>query len=173
MDGGTAQVPTMSALLDDAAHVAGKGYQAAALPYDGDELSMVLVVPDRGTFRAFEKGLTGRIIIVGDYLGGFVDDVIIEGEKGTLKLTGGKIELHKNGKVKAIPMDVPKKWPNDPCNNFAGLLDGRYKENCVDGILGARVAMLTETLLESGRKRRMVECKDILKRDGLTYRDIR
>lgn len=121
----------------------------------------------------FEKGLTGRIIIVGDYLDGFVDDVIIEGSKGTLKLTGGKILLTKGSRTKEMPMDVPKSWPMDPCNNFAGLLDGRYKENCVDGILGARVSMLTETLLESGRKRKMVECKDILKRDGLTYRDIR
>ncbi len=121
----------------------------------------------------FEKGLTGRMIIIGDYLGGFVDDVIIEGEKGVMKLTGGKIVLHARGKVKELPMDVPKKWPKDPCNNFGGLLDGRYKENCVDGILGARVAMLTEALLESGRKHRPVECKDMLKRAGLTYRDIR
>ncbi|MBN1343169.1 MAG: Gfo/Idh/MocA family oxidoreductase [Phycisphaerae bacterium] len=121
----------------------------------------------------FEKGLTGRIVIMGDYLDGFVDDVIIEGDKGTLKLTGGKIVLRKDGRVRELPMDVPKDWPKDPCNNFAGLLDGRYKENCVDGILGARVSMLTETLLESGRTRKTVECKDILARDGLTYRDIR
>lgn len=121
----------------------------------------------------FEKGLTGRMIIVGDYLGGFVDDVIIEGEKGKLKLTGGRIVLESNGTAKELPVDVPKTWPKDPCNNFAGLLDGRYKENCVDGILGARVAMLTETLLESGRRHKMVECRDILARDGLTYRDVR
>ncbi len=121
----------------------------------------------------FEKGLTGRIIIVGDYLDGFVDDVIIEGDKGTLKLTGGKIVLIKNGKAKAMKMDVPKSWPKDPCDNFAGLLTGRYQENHVDGILGARVSMLTETLLESGRKKKMIECKDILKRDGLSMRDVR
>jgi predicted dehydrogenase len=121
----------------------------------------------------FEKGLTGRVIIIGDYIGGFVDDVIIEGTKGTLKLTGGRIVLVRNRKAKELPMNVPKRWPTNPCNNFAGLLDGRYQENCVDGILGARVSMLTETLLESGRKRRMVECKDILARDGLTYGDIR
>ncbi len=121
----------------------------------------------------FEKGLTGRMIIVGDYIAGFVDDVIIEGEKGILKLTGGRIVLHANGKAKELPAKLPRGWPKDPCNNFAGLLDGRYKENCVDGVLGARVAMLTEALLESGRKRKSVECKDMLKRAGLTYRDIR
>jgi len=121
----------------------------------------------------FEKGLTGRMIIVGDYIGGFVDDVIIEGEKGVLKLTGGRIVLHRGRKAKELPMDVPKSWPKDPCNNFAGLLDGRYKENCVDGILGARVAMLTEALLESGRTGKKVECAKMLKRAGYTYRDIR
>jgi len=121
----------------------------------------------------FEKGLTGRMIIVGDYIDGFVDDVIIEGEKGILRLTGGKIVLKSRGKTKELPMDVPKSWPKEPCNNFAGLLDGRYKENCVDGILGARVAMLTEALLESGRTHKPVECARILKRAGLTYRDIR
>ena len=113
------------------------------------------------------------VLVIGDYIAGFVDDVIIEGQKGILKLTGGKIVLHAGGKTRELPPDVPKNWPANPCNNFAGLLDGRYKENCVDGILGARVAMLTEALLESGRKRKMVECKDMLARAGLTYRDIR
>ena len=68
---------------------------------------------------------------------------------------------------------LPRGWPKNPCNNFAGLLDGRYTENCVDGILGARVAMLTEALLESGRRHKPVACADKLKRAGLTYRDIR
>jgi predicted dehydrogenase len=121
----------------------------------------------------FEKGLTGRMIIVGDYIDGFTDDVIIEGEKGILKLTGGKVLLKTKGKTRELPMDVPKGWPKDPCNNFAGLLDGRYRENCVDGILGARVAMLTEALLESGRTHRPVECATILRRAGLTYKDIK
>jgi hypothetical protein len=113
------------------------------------------------------------LIIIGDYIDGFTDDVIIEGEKGILQLTGGKVVVKTKGKTKQLPMDVPKGWPKDPCNNFAGLLDGRYKENCVDGILGARVAMLTEALLESGRTHRPVECARILKRAGLTYKDIR
>jgi serpin B len=36
----------------------GVGYQAAALPYRGGATSMVVVVPDAGTFDAFEAGLT-------------------------------------------------------------------------------------------------------------------
>jgi serpin B len=37
---------------------AGAGYRAAALPYKGDGVSMVVVVPDVGTFDAFEAALT-------------------------------------------------------------------------------------------------------------------
>lgn len=39
-------------------YFAGEGIQAVELPYDGDEVSMVLLVPDRGTFAAFEEALT-------------------------------------------------------------------------------------------------------------------
>lgn len=38
----------------------GEGYQAVSLPYDGHELSMVIIVPDAGTFSAFEQGLTSE-----------------------------------------------------------------------------------------------------------------
>jgi serpin B len=37
----------------------GAGYSAAALPYAGETTSMILIVPDAGTFDAFEQGLTG------------------------------------------------------------------------------------------------------------------
>jgi len=35
----------------------GEGYQAVELRYDGDELSMVVFLPEAGQFEAFEKGL--------------------------------------------------------------------------------------------------------------------
>jgi serpin B len=35
----------------------GEGYQAVELPYDGEELSMVIVLPEAGNFEAFEEGL--------------------------------------------------------------------------------------------------------------------
>ncbi|MFZ4578732.1 MAG: serpin family protein [Myxococcota bacterium] len=36
----------------------GQGWQAVAIPYDGQQLDMVLVVPDAGQFAAFEAGLS-------------------------------------------------------------------------------------------------------------------
>ncbi len=40
----------------------GGGYQAMALPYDGELLDMVFIVPDAGGFAAFEAGLTGDVV---------------------------------------------------------------------------------------------------------------
>lgn len=40
----------------------GAGYQAAAVPYVGQTTSMVLIVPDAGTFDAFEAALTGEVL---------------------------------------------------------------------------------------------------------------
>ncbi|MBS3784505.1 MAG: serpin family protein, partial [Anaerolineae bacterium] len=38
----------------------GEGYQAVELPYDGREMSMVILLPDRDTFEAFEDSLDGE-----------------------------------------------------------------------------------------------------------------
>jgi serpin B len=56
----TVNVPTMhDSSLSTSASI-GDGYQAVKLPYDGNELSMVVVVPDEGTSLAdFESGLDG------------------------------------------------------------------------------------------------------------------
>ena len=56
----TVNVPTMhDSSLNTSASV-GDGYRAVKLPYDGNELSMVVVVPDEGTSLAdFESGLSG------------------------------------------------------------------------------------------------------------------
>jgi serpin B len=40
------------------AMAAGSGFRAVELPYSGDQLSMVVIVPDAGTFPAFEAALT-------------------------------------------------------------------------------------------------------------------
>lgn len=43
-------------------YFAGKGVQAVELPYDGGEVSMVLLVPDRGAFSAFEEALSAEVV---------------------------------------------------------------------------------------------------------------
>lgn len=56
LDGGQVSVPMMrqSSFFG---YAAGQGYRAVELPYDGQELSMVILLPDSGEFDAFEASL--------------------------------------------------------------------------------------------------------------------
>jgi len=55
-DGTTTSVPMMrqNARLR---HAAGAGFQAVELPYDGQELAMLVLLPDAGAFARFEQEL--------------------------------------------------------------------------------------------------------------------
>jgi serpin B len=56
LDGGQVTVPMMHQ-TESFGYLAGDGYQAVELPYEGHELSMVILLPDEGGFEAFEAGL--------------------------------------------------------------------------------------------------------------------
>lgn len=57
-DGDEVEVPMMSQ-SETLAYERGEGYQAVELRYDGDALSMVILLPDLGGFEAFEDSLDG------------------------------------------------------------------------------------------------------------------
>ena len=65
LDGSTVDVPMMRQ-TERLGYAAGDGYQAVSLPYDGRELEMLVLLPDRGKFTEFEKsldaGIAGSII---------------------------------------------------------------------------------------------------------------
>ena len=52
-------VPMMSQ-TESFGYAEGDGYQAVELPYDGNELSMVILLPESGKFDAFEEGLNAE-----------------------------------------------------------------------------------------------------------------
>jgi serpin B len=56
LDGSTVEVPLMRQ-MSGFRYADGDGYQAIELPYDGQELSMVILLPDDGAFEAFEQDL--------------------------------------------------------------------------------------------------------------------
>lgn len=58
LDGTTATVATMSQ-TGYYNYAAGNDYQAVELPYDGGELSMLLILPASGRFGAFEQAFDG------------------------------------------------------------------------------------------------------------------
>jgi serpin B len=56
LDGGEVTVPMMHQ-TESFGYAEDDGYQAVELPYDGDELSMVILLPESGQFEAFEEAL--------------------------------------------------------------------------------------------------------------------
>ena len=56
LDGGEVTVPMMRQ-TESFSYAEGEGYQAVELPYDGSELSMLLLLPRTGQFQAFQDSL--------------------------------------------------------------------------------------------------------------------
>ncbi|NWF77460.1 MAG: serpin family protein [Chloroflexi bacterium] len=59
LDGGRVTVPMMKQ-TESFGCAEGAGYQAVELPYDGGELSMLILLPASGNFEAFEKELQAQ-----------------------------------------------------------------------------------------------------------------
>ena len=57
LDGSEVTVPMMHQ-TEPFGYAVGNGYQAIELPYDGRELSMVILLPEEGGFDVFEENLT-------------------------------------------------------------------------------------------------------------------
>ncbi len=82
LDGQTVQVPMMHQEFEFP-YAEGEGFQAVELPYDGNELSMLILVPDQGTLATFEAGLDAQ----------FLDDLSGSMEYGMVELTMPRWEL--------------------------------------------------------------------------------
>lgn len=138
--------------------------------HHGDEKRIEI----NGSFNVkLANGAGGRIIIIGDVMGGFTDDVRIRGTKGDLVFYGGRLVHRPHGKDPVdVPLSRPKGYPDSPCDNFVKLLRGRAKINRVPLIFGARVALLTDAMLTAAHEHRHVECEDLLKAAGYSYRDL-
>ena len=120
------------------------------------------------------NGAMGRVIIVGDILGGFQDDVRIRGTKADLMFFGAKLLLRPHGKdIEEVPCPLPKGYPISPCDNFVKLIRGRCRQNRVPFTFGVRVALLTEAMLRSGHRRgEKVSCETILQESGHRLEDL-
>jgi serpin B len=62
LDGSTAEVPFMARSDKSMAYGSGDGWQAVELPYAGDELAMLVLVPDEGALASVEDGLAGGLV---------------------------------------------------------------------------------------------------------------
>jgi serpin B len=59
LDGTAVNVPLMHQ-YQEASYGEGPGWRAVSLPYDGNEVSMLAVLPDAGQFDAISQGMTGE-----------------------------------------------------------------------------------------------------------------
>lgn len=135
-----------------------------------------LQVETNGSFAVeLANGVTGRIIILSDIPGGFVDDVRIVGSRGTLSFQGDKLILFDQARQKyyELPAQRPAAYPESPCDNFVKLLHGKTRINRVPFLFGCRVALLTEAMLRSGHAGgEKVSCADILAESGHRLEDL-
>jgi serpin B len=61
LNGDKISVPMMRQ-TESFGYLDGDGYQVVELPYDGRELSMLVILPDQGNFDAFEASLSGQTL---------------------------------------------------------------------------------------------------------------
>jgi serpin B len=93
-------------------YAAGDGWQAVELPYVGEELAMVFLVPDAGRFAAVE-GLLGE---------GLLDEVVASLEGGEVRLALPKFEFRFKASVADLLKAMGMPTAFDPnAADFSGM----------------------------------------------------
>jgi serpin B len=114
LNGETVIVPMMnqSELFN---YMRGENYQAVELPYDGNELSMLLIMPDEGSFSSFEQSLDNEL----------VDDIISQLEIKQVVLSMPKFEFKTELDLKQIlpAMGMPTAFSD--MADFSGMTGSR------------------------------------------------
>lgn len=114
LDGGEVTVPMMKR-TEFFGYAEGEGYQAVELPYDGRELSMVILLPQAGKFESFENALeAGRV-------DGIVDDLV----RRQVALTMPKFEFESGFSLKdaLAAMGMPDAFTG--AADFSGMTGSR------------------------------------------------
>jgi serpin B len=96
-------------------YAGGEGYQAVELPYDGGELSMVILLPDAGNLAAFEDSLDA----------GQVDAILAGLAYQQVALTMPKFEFESDFHLRAAlaRLGMPTAFSSDA--DFSGMTGKR------------------------------------------------
>jgi serpin B len=110
LDGGQVSVPMMKQ-TESFGYTDGEGYQAVELTYDGDELSMVILLPEDGQFQAFEDQLQSQE----------VGDIISSLQPAQVALTMPKFEFDSEFSLKdtLTEMGMPVAFSGEA--DFSGM----------------------------------------------------
>ncbi|MDP2730088.1 MAG: serpin family protein [Dehalococcoidales bacterium] len=115
LDGDKVTVPMMRQ-TESFGYMEGDGYQAVELPYDGRELSMVILLPDQGEFAAFEASLSAQM----------VDNIIQEVDYRQVALSVPKYEYESSFGLKQALSTLGMKDAFIPeTADFSGMNGGR------------------------------------------------
>jgi serpin B len=114
LDGTKITVPMMKQ-AENFGYTEGEGYQAVELPYDGRELSMIILLPSAGSFSEFEKSLGARQ----------VESVIKDLKPGQVVLSMPRFEFESDFNLnKALSaMGMPAAF--SPNADFSGMTGNR------------------------------------------------
>jgi len=114
LDGSEVIVPMMSQ-TESFGYLDGDGYQAIELPYDGSELSMVIMLPDIGQFEAFEDSLDLEMV------GAIIND--IENKQVALTLPKFEFESEFSLADTLAEMGMPMAFSDEA--DFSGMTGNR------------------------------------------------
>jgi len=114
LDGGQVIVPMMKH-TEAFGYTDGEGYQAVELPYDGGELSMVILLPEAGQFETFEEGLRSRQ----------VSDIISDLRPTEVALTMPQFEFESEFSLKDTLADMGMPIAFSSGADFSGMTGNR------------------------------------------------
>jgi serpin B len=114
LDGGEV-IARMMMQTESFGYAEGAGYQAVELPYDGSELSMVIILPGDGRFETFESSLDYETI----------EDIISDLSRQQVNLTMPKFEFESEFSLKKVlmAMGMPVAFSTDA--DFSGMTGNR------------------------------------------------
>jgi serpin B len=122
LDSGQITVPMMKQ-AESFGYTEGERYQAVELPYDGGELSMVILLPEARQFAAFEEGLQAEQ----------VDAIINDLQKTEVTLTMPKFEFESQFNLKDALVDMGMPIAFSEFADFSGMTGKR--DLCISDVI--------------------------------------
>ena len=110
LNGGQVSVPMMR-ITEPFGYSEGAGYQAVEIPYDGRELSMIVILPSEGQFKSFEGSLDAQNV------GTIIDN--LQSKQVDLSLPKFEFESSLNLKQTLIKLGMPEAFSDHA--DFSGI----------------------------------------------------
>jgi serpin B len=136
LDGGQVTVPMMRQ-TESFGYTQGEGYQAVELLYDGDELSMVILLPEDGQFEVFEEGLEADK----------VSDIISDLQFAEVTLTMPKFEFDSEFSLKDTLAEMGMPIAFSGAADFSGMTG--TPDLCISEVLHKAFVSVNETGTEA------------------------